>query len=77
MAKAFKKPNLKLLKAIRYIQEKKSLILKCISTESEYVVFEMKSHSFFIDPSFYKITGMVFHKDTIHFTGNQITLYIK
>lgn len=77
MAKAFKKPNLKLLKAIKYIQEKKNLILKKISTESNYLTFEMNDISFFIDPSFYELTGKVFHKDVIHFTGNQITLYIK
>lgn len=77
MAKAFKKPNLKLLKAIRYIQREKNLVLKSFSIDHNWYCFSMKSHSFVLNKTFYELTGNIFDKNLIHFTNNEITFFIK
>lgn len=77
MKKAFKKPNLNLLKAIKHIQSKGATLERyCLSAEA---------YSFALDPgrgivlgkSFHIETKNVFQKNFILVHNNQFTLYLR
>lgn len=77
MAKAFKKPNLKLLKAIKYLQNEKKLLLKSFSHTNNWFCFKITGESFVLDRLLQEKTYKIFHKDFIHFTENEITFYLR